>query len=170
MSVLPPLSCYAGRGELWVGALVVASVPVNPQSVPVSRLWPSEVIAAPRRSSKPSPALGVTVLEATIEFSTDIVPSPTSNPPPVVLRVPPSLDATVEFTIVVLVAPEEEHAQLLPPHQLKIPPPRVAVLCEMVELSTPKCLGSLCRVRTEFCIPPESAPPLFEVLPRSASA
>ena len=120
VSVLPPLSCRPlerNPGSRFLRSPVAAKA----QSAPLWRLWPrDDMPLSPQFEGRRSPVSGSsTVLSATIEFSTVIVPWLASRPPPSVLRVPPSLLATVELTIevVLLVSP-----------QLKTPPPSAALL------------------------------------------
>src|SRR5438874_1485039 len=130
-------------------------------------LLPDEVMALlPQFDGTPEEGES-TVLNATIEFRTEIVPSggpddgtPTRRPPPLVVRGPPSLFAIVESTTVaVFVAPEpsEEHALLVPPHQLKIPPPSSEALPAIVELLTVSVAAvPVAGFGPKFWIAPES--------------
>ena len=109
VSVLPPLSCRPlDRNP---GSMLLRSpVAVKAQSAALWRLWPREEMPLlPQFDGTRSAVSGSsTVLPETIEFSTEIVPSLASRPPPSVLRVPPSLFAIVELTIavVLLVSPQ----------------------------------------------------------------
>ena len=95
-----------------------------------------------------------TVFDATIEFRTEIVLfGPTTSPPAFVAAVPPSLEAIVEFVIVVV----ELAAQTV--HRLQTAPtPPAAVLSTMVELSTIR-RGGRVAVFAKLSMPP-AVPPL----------
>jgi hypothetical protein len=77
------------------------------------------------------------------------------------------LNAIVEFTTVtVFVADDDEQAPFVPPHQLKMPPPRFELLFEIVELSTVSAPAlEVTGLGPKFWIPPESAPPLLARFP-----
>ena len=160
VSVLPPLSCRPLERN--PGSVFLRSpVPAKAQSAPLWRLWPSEEMpVSPQFDGRSSSVSGSsTVLSATIEFSTEIVPWLSSRPPPSLLRVPPSLLAIVEsVTVVVLPVPLEEQ-RLSPPHQLKIPPPSAALLPAIVESLTASFpAASVTGLGPKFWIPPESPP------------
>ncbi len=156
VSVLPPLSWRPSERN--PGSVFLRSpVPAKAQSAPLWRLWPSEEMpVSPQFDGTNSSVSGSsTVLSATIEFSTEIVPWLSSRPPPSLLRAPPSLLAIVELvTVVVLPVPLEEHAPSSPPHRLKIPPPSAALLPAIVESLTDELPGGFGhRVGTEVLDP-----------------
>ncbi len=113
-------------------------VEVNPQSLWFSMLYPAEVMGPAPPQFDGVPELGVsTVLDATIEFCTVIVPlaAPSSRPPPAAFRLPPSLSTIVELTIVVVLV------QGVAKHQLKMPPPWPDVFPVIVESITVRLPG-----------------------------
>ncbi len=151
VSVLPPLSCRPSERN--PGSTPLRSpVAVKAQSAPLWRLWPSEEmpLSAQFDGRRSEVSESSTVLSATIEFSTEIVPSLASSPPPSLLRAPPSLSAIVESTIEVVLAVSP---------QLKMPPPSAALLSAIVESRTVSFPGaSVTGLGPTFWIPPESPP------------
>ena len=131
VSVLPPVSetpPVRNRGSMFWRSPVAA----KPQSLPVSRLWPSEVIwAAPEQLENVLPL--PTVLEATIEFCTEtVVVEAARIPPAFVAVVPPSLAVIVELVIVAVLVQRVHRLQMAPA-------PASALLLTSVELSTVRC-------------------------------
>ena len=123
----------------------------KPQSLPVSRLWPSEVIwAAPEQLENTLPL--PTVLEATIEFCTEtVVVEAARIPPAFVVVVPPSLAVIVELVIVAVLVQRVHRLQMAPA-------PASALLLTRVELSTVRCPTA--DPVPVLSIPPAVPPPL----------